>query len=95
MIINLKQSLKKINGEELKTENKEVVTFGGALSNILLSSNEGSKMKLFVLAQKCFSEESLDVDLSDLTLIKNVTRTSEVYNALVLGQCELLLEEIK
>jgi len=52
-------------------------------------------MKLYILGTKLYQEVEVEVDDADLNLLKSVVKSSEVYNALILGQCEMLLEEIK
>lgn len=96
MTIDLKQSLKNLKDEDLKDETGIVLTLGKALSNILLANETGDKMKLFLLAKKCFTEDSLEVDASDLNLIKEAVKTTKAYlNAIVTGQCEIILNEVK
>lgn len=94
MIIQADTILKDFAGKELKQDG-ENLTLGKALSNCLLTSKEGGKMKLYLLAQKLFSQDKVEVDESDFNLIKNCAERSEIYNALVAGQIQLLLSEIK
>ncbi len=93
MIINTKIVLKNLKGEEIKN-GTEVFTLGEALGNILISTKEGGKMKLFILGQKMVTQKSVDLDESDLALLKSSVKSSEVYNALILGQCEQILESL-
>jgi hypothetical protein len=95
MIINTKIVLKDLAGKEILDENKEVFTFGQALANIVVSAKEGGKMKLFLLGTKLFQNDKVEVDEADLTLLKSVVKSTEVYGALIAGQCEQLLEEVK
>lgn len=102
MKINTTIVLKDLTGKDIEF-NKEVFTLGQALANILVAAKEGGKMKLYVLATKLHQDKVVEVDQdkvvevdeSDLSLIKSAVKSSEVYNALVLGQCEVLLEEVK
>ena len=94
MKIETKITLKSLEGKELKTEAGNL-TLGEALSNILISSEVGGKMKLFTLAQKMYNDKSVEVDASDLSMIKECVKTTKIYNALVAGQVELILEDIK
>ena len=94
MKINTKIVLKNIKGENLKNEDKDF-TLGEALSNVVVNAKEGGKMKLYILGTKLYQEVEVEVDDADLNLLKSVVKSSEVYNALILGQCEMLLEEIK
>ncbi len=52
-------------------------------------------MKLYILGTKLFQEKDVEIDSADLNLIKEAIKKSEVYGALILGQCEMLLEEVK
>lgn len=83
-----------LEGEALKVD-KVDLTLGKALSNVLLQDKVAGKMKLFLLAKKLFEEKETEVDASDLGIINKAVQTAEIYNALVLGQVELLLSEIK
>lgn len=95
MKINLEQVLVNVKGEALKEEGVNF-TLGQALANILVSSNEGGKMKLWILAQKFYQGGEIEIDASDLALLKTVVSKSQAYNgSLVLGQVETLLLDIK
>lgn len=95
MKINLKETIKNIKGEPLKVEDREL-TLGEVLSNILLSSETGGKMKCFILAKECYDQKEVDVDASDFALIKKEVSASKIYSgSLVIGQAELFLNEIK
>lgn len=91
MKIDATTVLKGLDGKEIKTEDG-VFTLGKALSNILVSAKEGGKMKLFTLATKLYQDKNVEVDESDLAMIKTAVRNTESYTALISGQCELLLE---
>ena len=95
MKINLKQALKNLDGSPLKN-GTEVLTLGEAIGNILSASEEGGKLKLYVLATKFATQESVDLDASDYELVKNTISKSRAYSgSLVTGQVELLLSEAK
>jgi hypothetical protein len=94
MKINNSIVLKDLAGKEIVIDDKKF-TLGQALANISINAKEGGKMKLYTLATKLYSDKDINVDEADLSLLKNVVKTSEVYSALVLGQCEILLEEVK
>lgn len=94
MRINTKIVLKNLKGEDLKAEDG-VLTLGGAISNILSSDQAGGKMKLFILAQKFFTENELDLDSADLNLVKESIKGTKIYTALVAGQVEKIIEELK
>ncbi len=95
MIIKCSTPLKNLKGEVVKDQDGEVVTLGKALSNIIISAKEGGKMKLFIMGKKLFSQDKIDVDASDLALIKRTVESTEIYNALIAGQIEEILSNIK
>jgi len=74
---------------------EEKMTVGSAVANILMAATEGGKMKLYTLAQKAYSDKSLDVDESDLSLIKKAVETNTSYTNLVTGQLLIILENVK
>ncbi len=94
MKINTKEVLKTLKGEELKNEGVPF-TVGDAISNILVSSETGGKMKMFVLAQKIYSEKNVEVDESDLNLIKETIESSKMYIPLITGQLLTILNKKK
>jgi hypothetical protein len=87
--MKIKTKLKDLAGKELD------LTIGKAISDILLASEAGGKMKLFILAQKFYSDETIDLDKVDLGLVKEAIETSKVYLPLVTGQLLVLLDDIK
>jgi hypothetical protein len=94
MKIKANQALKNLKGEVLKNGDAEV-TIGEALGNILLGSKTGGKMKLFNLAQKLSNQKEVEVDSSDLALIKQAAESDETYSNLVSGQVLDYLSTIK
>lgn len=94
MKIQSKQPLKDLAGKDIPSPDG-VFTIGKALANILADAKEGGKAKLFILATKFFNEEDVEVDVSDLNLIKQAVKNTSMYNNLVNGQLEIFLEEIK
>ncbi len=98
MIIDCKIPLKNIKGKNITDTGVDggvMFTIGDALCEILLGSDVGGKMKLFTLAQKLSNYESVEVDASDLSLIKETVKNTKVYGPLIAGQCEILLEDVK
>ena len=95
MIINCKQTIKNLKGEDMKEPDGEVFTLGKSLGIIVTNAKEGGKMKLFLLGTKLYQQDTVEVDEADLTLLKNVVKSTEAYGALIAGQCEMLLEEVK
>lgn len=87
MTINTKTKLKDLKGKELE------LTAGDALGNILVSHKCGGKMKVFVLAQKFATQDSVDIDAADLALTKKAIEEDESYLPLVTGQLLIILGE--
>jgi len=95
MIINAKVVLNDLAGQALKDSEGNMVTLGKALANIVISSEEGSKIKNYILATELFKGQNITVDDADLSSIKSAVKSTKIYNSLVAGQCEMLLEKIK
>lgn len=95
MKINTKTSIKDLAGKDIPSGKDGVFTVGLALANILLDSKMGGKMKLFILAQKCFNDSEVTVDEADLSIIRESVEKTEQYNNLVNGQLLQLLNDVK
>lgn len=95
MQIDLKQPISTLAGEPYKTAEGSELTLGNVIAESLATDTTEGKMKLYILAQKAYSEKTMEVDTADLALIKRAIQTNKSYNALILGQAELKLEEIK
>lgn len=95
MKLNTKQAIKDLSGKEVKMPDGAFFTVGAALSNILLEAKEGGKMKMFILAQSCYSKDSVEVDEADLNLIKSAVEAAGQYNNLVTGQLLQILSDLK
>lgn len=83
-IINLK-------GEDYTSDGKNL-TVGHVLAEALAASDMGGKMKLFLLAQKCYAAESVEMDEVDLSLTKKAVEVCKSYNNIIIGQTLLALE---
>ena len=95
MNIDCEIELKDLSGAVLK-DSEGVFTLGKALGNIIVDAKEGGKMKLYILATKLFQAKGkVEVDESDLSLIKKVVASSETYKAIVIGQIEQILAGLK
>lgn len=94
MKINTKIKFKDITGEEIITEEGKTVSVSDVLPNILLASS-GDKMKLFLLAQKIATQSSVEVDQSDMDIIKEAIKSADfrVFTNLLTGQLLVLLNE--
>jgi hypothetical protein len=95
MQINAKAILKNLRGQYLINEEKIPLTTGEALSNILLNDRVGGIMKCFILAEKLFKDETVEIDEADLSLVKDSIQRTELYNNLVSGQLLIFIEKNK
>lgn len=57
-----------------------------ALAHILNSYKEGDALKLYNLCMKFYNEEEVEIDSSDLELIKNAIKADKTVSNLVSGQ---------
>lgn len=95
MLINTKQALIDMKGGGLKADDT-VLTVGEALSNIMIMSKSGGKMKTFILAKRFIRDEKLDLDKSDFNLVKSACEVDESYQgSIVTGQLLVILNDIK
>ncbi|MBU1096834.1 MAG: hypothetical protein KKB34_10165 [Bacteroidetes bacterium] len=91
MQINSKTILKNLIGENLISGENKPLSLGEALSNILLNDKVGSKMKCYILAEKFFKDNTVEIDEADLSLVKESIQRTELYNNLVNGQLLILI----
>lgn len=94
MKIDTKKQILNLRGEPIKGPEGEDYTYGQALSNVLLESKKGGKMKMFVLAQACFTKDFVEIDIADRALIKDALQESEM-PTLVCGQLLQYVDELK
>lgn len=95
MKIKTKEPIKDLAGKDIPNGKDGFFTVGTALSNIMLDAREGGKMKLFILAQKFFNNDEVDVDDADLGIIKQAVEKTDQYNNLVNGQLLQILSNLK
>ena len=95
MKINLKQPMKLFNGEVIKSSDNAELTLGEVLSNIMVADESAGKMKAYVLAEKMYKDKDIDVDASDMGLIKKAVEGTKVYSNLIAGQALKILDGIK
>jgi hypothetical protein len=92
MKIILSEVIKTFDGKDIK-DGVEPLTLGKALANVLGTSKEGGKMKMFILAEKCYKENEAEFDDADLALIKRTVESSEYYFPIIAGQILKNLEK--
>lgn len=97
MKIPLKKKLINLKGDPFKTSEGDELTLGLVIAEALISNPSEGKMKMYVLAQKAYTDKDLEVDSADLILIKKIVGEAKIYNGnnAILGQVLLLLEEVK
>lgn len=94
MKINTGQPILNLKGENMKVDD-ENLTLGNVIANSLLLDTTAGKMKLYILAKKIYDSKSVDLDKADFNIVKNALEKSTTYNALVIGQAELMLNDVK
>jgi len=87
-MLDFNKPLKGLDGSEIKDEAGKVFTLGKLLSSQLANTNKGDALKLFTWAQKCYNAESLDLDPSDRTTLKDFINSNE--NLTILAKAQLL-----
>ena len=87
--------IKNLKGEAFKDEDQNDLTLGKTISMCLSTSQQGGKMKSFLLAQKFYESDSVEVDIADFGIVKQAVETYQHSNNLVLGQALVLLDAAK
>jgi len=97
MKIDCSQEIHTLKGIPFKDAEGKNLTLGDVIAEVLAMDEVGGKMKLFTLAQKAYGSGDMEVDAADLSLIKKSFEKTKAYNgnALVLGQAQKMLEEVK
>lgn len=97
MKINTKKLVTNLKGDNIKDPDDNEVTYGVALSNIIVGDKTAGKMKSIVLGTKLATAKGpIEIDEADLTLLKKSCENTEVYtNNLIPGKCLLYLESLK
>jgi len=100
MKIKLGEVLKAFDDTAIVGFDSKPLTVGKAIANILIAPRQGGayemdKIKLYILAQKCYNDKEIDMDESDLAKVKKMVETDANYGPLVTGKILLILEEQK
>lgn len=93
MKIKTKKQILNLKGDPMKDEGGEELTIGKMISAVLVEHRAGGKMKMFILAQKFFQDDEVELDKADLKLVKDAIEKSEIGNNMVLGQILIALED--
>lgn len=94
MKIDTTKVLTGFDGKELKYSDGEVMTVGNITASALSAGKEGGKMKLYILATKFYSDNEVEVDAADLSLVKKAIEVAP-FNAVITGQILAIFEEVK
>lgn len=85
-MLDFNQNLKGLDGKEIKDETGEVITLGKMLANQLAFTGKGDALKLFNWAQKMYNGETLDLDKSDESVLKELIKSNEQLTVLAKAQ---------
>lgn len=85
-MLDFNQSMKGLDGKEVTDYDGNPVTLGKLLSTQLASTNKGDALKLFTWAQKCYNGESLDLDPSDESTLKEFIKNNDQLTVLAKAQ---------
>ena len=96
MKLELSAELKNFTGVVIKDQDEKVITLGSAISNILLMADRREQnidaFKAYLLAQKFYDVEEVDIDKSDFDFVKRVVKGDKNYSTILLGQIIELLD---
>jgi len=76
-------------------EEKAPLTLGAVIAECLATDTTAGKMKIYALATKFYTTDTVEVDSADMIMIKKAVEENKSYGALILGQVLTLLEESK
>ncbi len=80
-MLDFNKPMQTLDGQEM-TE----ITLGKVLATQLASSNKGDALKLFTWAQKLYNGQSLDLDPSDETTLKEFIKSNDQLTVLAKAQ---------
>lgn len=84
-MLDFNVTLKALDGEELKDQNGPITT-GKLLANQLAMATRGDALKFFHWAQKIYNGETLDLDKSDESTLKDFIKNNEQLTNLAKAQ---------
>ncbi len=84
--INLDFNFKALSGEELQDSNA-----GQFLANVLVTISTSEPLKFNAIAQKLYAKETVELDPTDIELLKNTITKSETITNLAKAQLLLAL----
>jgi hypothetical protein len=85
-MLDFNVTLKGLDGKEVKDEKNEPIAVGKLLANQLAFANKGDALKMFHWAQKMYSGETLDLDKSDESTLKEFIKGNDQLTILAKAQ---------
>jgi len=85
-MLDFNKQLLGLDGKPVKDAEDKDITIGKLLSGLLASANKGDALKLFNWAQKLYNGESLDLDESDKSTLKEFIKGNESLTVLANAQ---------
>jgi hypothetical protein len=85
-MLDFNQTLKGLDGTEVKDMDGTSITLGKLLSSQLASANKGDALKMFTWAQKVYNGDALDLDPSDESTLKEFIKSNEALTVLAKAQ---------
>lgn len=92
-MLDFNVTLKGLDGQEVKDEKNAPITVGKMLANQLAFTNKGDALKLFNWAQKMYNGETLDLDKSDESVLKEFVKNNEQLTVLAKAQILTVLKD--
>lgn len=94
MKIQTNQTIKVLTGEVMK-DGEHDVTFGKVVGTMLANSKSGADpVKLWILAEKFYTQDEIEIDEADMTIVENAIKEAE-FIPLVKGQALQMLRDAK
>jgi hypothetical protein len=93
MKYNAKKEIVDFDGNKIVI-NEKIQTHGMFIANSLVGHKSNDALKCYILAQKFYQDQTVEVDMADVVLIKNALKASTLNN-LVQGQILIELEDLK
>jgi hypothetical protein len=92
-MLDFSKQLVGLDGVSVKDIDDKTITLGKLLSSQLAQANKGDALKLFTWAQKCYNGETLDLDPSDETTLKEFIKGNEQLTVLAKAQLLSVFKE--
>jgi hypothetical protein len=85
--LDLSETVKNLEGQELKDENGNALTFGHLLGQTLVTSNgeAGDPIKMFDWGHALYKTGKVEIDFSDLTTLETFVKNVKTLTILAKG----------